>query len=461
MNEEDKQGEGAPPETPSSVTVDIRKAMEVAVWLHKASRLAEAEAIYLAVLKTNPCHADALNYLGVLRHQTGGPGAIELIRASLQVAPENTSAWSNLGNLLRAAGDRDGALEAYRKAAELDPRNAPAHNNIGVLLKEMDRLEEAREAYEKAIVIDPELAEAHRNLGHAFRRLGRITEAVAAYSKAAALRPDNASQWNLSYSLHLAGQTDRAVAVVQEWLTYDPRNPRALHLLAALSGENIPARASDEFIKDVFDSFAETFDEKLRSLQYKAPELVARAVERDLGPPRSALRVLDAGCGTGLCGPLLKPYAAHLSGVDLSAGMAARARSRGTYDALVVAELTSHLAAQREAFDLIVSADTLCYFGDLDGVFAAASQALAGGGRFIFTLEDAGDNAPPGGVRLNPHGRYSHTQDHVRQGLASAGLLVADIASVVLRFEAGEAVAGLLVTARKPAGDGASAPGPG
>ncbi len=461
MKEDEKQDEGAPPGAPSSVTVDVAKAMEVALWLHQANRLAEAEAIYLAVLKIHPCHVDALHYLGVVRHQTGGPGAIELIRASLQFAPENASAWSNLGNLLRATGDRDGALEAYRKAAALDPGNAPALNNIGVLLKEMGRLEEAREAYEKAIAINPELAEAHRNLGHVFKRLGRINEAVASYAKAAALRPDNASQWNLSSSLHLAGQTDRAVAVVREWLTYDPRNPRALHLLAALSGENIPARASDEFIKDVFDSFAETFDEKLRSLEYKAPELVARAVERDLGPPRSALRVLDAGCGTGLCGPLLKPYAARLSGVDLSAAMAARARSRGIYDDLVVAELTSHLAAQSEAFDLIVSADTLCYFGDLGEVFSAASQALAGGGRFIFTLEDAADNAAPNGVRLNPHGRYSHTQAHVRQGLASVGLLVADVASVVLRFEAGEAVAGLLVTARKPAAECASAPGSG
>ena len=74
--------------------------------------------------------------------------------------------------------------------------------------------------------------------------------------------------------------------MVRDWLTYEPQNPVALHLLAALSGEDAPDRASDEFIKEVFDDFAETFDEKLRSLGYKAPELVARAVERDLGPPR-------------------------------------------------------------------------------------------------------------------------------------------------------------------------------
>ena len=28
--------------------------------------------------------------------------------------------------------------------------------------------------------------------------------------------------------------------------------------------------------------------------------------------------MLDAGCGTGLCAPLLRPYASRLTGVDLS-----------------------------------------------------------------------------------------------------------------------------------------------
>ena len=35
--------------------------------------------------------------------------------------------------------------------------------------------------------------------------------------------------------------------------------------------------------------------------------------------------MLDAGCGTGLCGPLLKPFAGRLDGVDLSPRMLAKA----------------------------------------------------------------------------------------------------------------------------------------
>ena len=44
---------------------------------------------------------------------------------------------------------------------------------------------------------------------------------------------------------------------------------------------------------------------------------------------------------------------------------------------------------EHDAFDLIVTADTLVYFGALDDVAAAAAGALRTGGRFIFTVEEA------------------------------------------------------------------------
>ena len=62
--------------------------------------------------------------------------------------------------------------------------------------------------------------------------------------------------------------------------------------------------------------------------------------------PSKSLDVLDAGCGTGLCGPLVAPYARRLSGVDLSAGMLARAKEKNVYDALVQGELTEYLRGQ-------------------------------------------------------------------------------------------------------------------
>ena len=92
------------------------------------------------------------------------------------------------------------------------------------------------------------------------------------------------------------------------------------------------------------------------------------------------LDVLDAGCGTGLCGPLLAPYARRLVGVDLSERMLDQARARDVYDELVKGELTEYLAASAGTFDAIVSADTLVYFGPLEAVAEAAERALRPGG---------------------------------------------------------------------------------
>jgi predicted TPR repeat methyltransferase len=56
--------------------------------------------------------------------------------------------------------------------------------------------------------------------------------------------------------------------------------------------------------------------------------------------PTGDLCVLDAGCGTGLYGPLLKWLGARLVGVDLSAGMLAEALKRKAYDS--GSKLSSH-----------------------------------------------------------------------------------------------------------------------
>ena len=76
--------------------------------------------------------------------------------------------------------------------------------------------------------------------------------------------------------------------------------------------------------------------------------LVAEAVAAALGGPKGTLDVLDAGCGTGWCGPHVRPYARRLTGVDLSPAMIERAEARRVYDELVVAELTEYLAETTE-----------------------------------------------------------------------------------------------------------------
>jgi predicted TPR repeat methyltransferase len=159
-----------------------------------------------------------------------------------------------------------------------------------------------------------------------------------------------------------------------------------------------------------------------------------------------ALDVLDAGCGTGLCGPLLRPQAKRLVGLDLSRAMLDRAQARGSYDQLIQAELTAWLSIAQAAFDAIVSADTLCYFGPLPAVLAGARRAARTNAIFVFTVE-ALDEADAQGWRLQPHGRYAHDRGAVQAWLKDAGWERADARRVELRHEAGLPVAGWLFSA--------------
>jgi len=171
------------------------------------------------------------------------------------------------------------------------------------------------------------------------------------------------------------------------------------------------------------------------------------------GEASKSLDVLDAGCGTGLCGPLGAPYARRLVGVDLSTRMLAQAEARKVYDQLFKVELTAYLRDNPGAFDAIVSADTLVYFGPLEEVVAAAADALRPGGRLIFTVESLIDGASDAGYAISHHGRYSHRRDYLERVLMEAKLQP-EIVPADLRLEAGDPVAGLVVRATKPSAAG-------
>jgi predicted TPR repeat methyltransferase len=121
--------------------------------------------------------------------------------------------------------------------------------------------------------------------------------------------------------------------------------------------------------------------------------------------------------------------------------------------------LTSYLAEHADQFDLVISADTLVYFGALQAVADAAFRALRPGGLLIFTVEEAVDGVPESGYRINPHGRYSHSRAYVQSTLMRAGFEEPTMEGAALRMEAGNPVAGLVVTARKAGGVGSSAAG--
>jgi predicted TPR repeat methyltransferase len=429
--------------------LSLRDALTLAIRLHQQGHLEEAGELYGNILKVEPAQPDALHYLGVLSHQLGrGEEAVRLLERALSLIPDHADAHNNLGNVLREQGRPAEAEAAYKRAIGLAPEHADALSNLGVVLKSQGKLEEAIERLEAAIRLQPRHAGAHRNLVGALTRLGRLEEAVEAARRAVELGSDQSESFrNLSDALRRVGRLEEAAKVVRAWLSIAPDHPIARHQLAAYLGENVPERASDGYITTTFDEFAATFDDVLSALDYRAPALIVEGMSAGKKASSGELEVLDAGCGTGLCGPLLRGYARRLIGVDLSPGMIARARERACYDLLITAELTSFLRDSRETFDLIASADTLVYIGNLAAFFTAAHDRLRPEGELVFTLEHAADLEPGAGYRLEPTGRYSHSRAYLERALADAGLAPITVRPETPRKQLGKPVAGLLVCA--------------
>jgi predicted TPR repeat methyltransferase len=442
-------------ELPAELTVD--QAIELAKGLQQRLALDQAESIYRRILAHVPEHPDALHFLGLLQHQRGrSEEAVRLISQALRTVPEYVDAHNNLGNIYREQERLDQAEACYRRVIELTPANAGAYNNLGTVLRARGLLADALAAYQKAIELDPNFPKPFENMGNLLSQQGKVTEAVAHYSQAIVLNPDHpGNKKMLGIALSCLGRVAEAADVFREWAEQDPDNPVARHLLAACSGEDVPRRAADAYVKQVFDNFADRFEDRLERLEYRAPELISRAVAGIYDQPAGNLDILDAGCGTGLCGPLLRPYARRLEGVDLSSGMLARAKSTGCYDALEEAELTGLIESRKDAYDAIISTDTLCYFGDLREVMLAVGGAVRPGGHFIFTVErdEHEEHTPSTGFRINPLGRYCHQESYVRRAVSEAGMKLVAVSHAALRQEMGAPVAGLVVTAEVRGGN--------
>lgn len=391
-----------------------------AIATHRAGRASEARSMYRRILRRRPHDPDALNFLGMLEFQDGGDSGrargIELLRRSLSNLPTNPHAWINLGNMLIGVGDEEGAVNAYGRANELAPDMWQPWFNRAACLRRLRRLDEAIECFKTAIALKPDHDVAYERLGPLLYRAGRAAELADLY---------------------------------RAWVEYNPGNPTARHMYAAAVGEVVPDRASDDYVRTTFDKFAGHFDENLSDLGYQAPRLVAEAVarHRPAGFPAPKDEVLDAGAGTGLCGALLRPRAARLVGVDLSNGMLEKARARKIYDELVAAELCAFMRDQPESYDVIVSADTLVYFGALESPLEVASSCLRSDGLLVFTVESWDADDPAATFRMGVHGRYLHAAGYVDAALRGARLAPLEATQVVLRSELGTDVQGLLVVA--------------
>lgn len=240
---------------------------------------------------------------------------------------------------------------------------------------------------------------------------------------------------------HIVGNREAARGAYERYLKLVPDDAEIQHVLVSLRDDPPPPRVPDACIKQLYERFSTFYESNMcNELGYQGPQHLLDVIMDTVGR-RRGLSVLDLGCGTGLAGEALRPFAAHMVGVDLSAEMLAKAQARNIYDDLAVGELTQWLATTRQTFDLIVACDTFIYFGDLRQVVGPVAERLSPGGAIAFSVEQA--KSPP--FRLTDSGRYEHHLFHIRDVAEAFRLFIAGHREAVLRMEYGKKVFGHFV----------------
>lgn len=383
---------------------------------------------------------ELLHHLGVSQLTAGrSDAAVESIQSAIRKEPDDPTLYYHLALAHQTRGEPKEVRKALLKAAELNPRFAKAWHGLGVLEAEAGNMPVAISMFRRAISVKDDYALAYQSLAHALRKAGQTEEAD---------RVEQQAHWAAGEARRSSESRRNAAGSVESLERKITPSKEALELhyaLAALTKVAPPTTVPPAAVSGLFDKYADHFDEHLQGkLQYRAPQLLVDALMKL--NPATPMDAMDLGCGTGLCGPLLRPAARTLVGVDLSPAMIDKARERNVYDRLDVADVVQALRDAPAGYDLLISADVIIYMGDLQPVFEAATTALRPGGRFAFTVEaGSGDR-----YELRKNRRYTHAKPYLQHLAAMYGFAEETFDTVVLRLEAEKPVAGYLVILRRP-----------
>jgi predicted TPR repeat methyltransferase len=290
-------------------------------------------------------------------------------------------------------------------------------------------------------------ATVHRRNAQKALENGNIGLAVAYLENAVREDPANLEVYRtLGRILRYVGRPDEAAHWYRRCLEVAPGDGVATMGLAAIGQGPVPERLPDDVVLYVFDRNAADYEANMRRLGYNAPDVLIGLLRAEGCVDDGSLDILDLGCGSGWCGPLLRPFARRLVGVDLSPRMLAIAAEKHVYDELIQAEILEYLARAGAGLDMIVAANVLVYFRDPASLAEGVARILRPGGRFLFDVEK-GEGAEPA---FHVSGRYTHSLAVLESALLPRGFTFTRVDEKVMRAEQGAPVAGLFCSVRAP-----------
>lgn len=406
----------------------------------------DALASFDRAIAINPAYGLAHNNRGnALCHLQRHAEAIDAYQTATQLRPNDPEAWRNLGKTLLHQGAYEDALACLDEALQLQPQHAETLCHRASSLHKLRMLQDALTDVDQALQLQADLLAAHITRGAILHALQRYDDAVASYDHALQRQPNNSiAHLNRAHALRAAGHRSEAITAYRLAHESGADVDTVNYALAALGAADAsPNTAPAQYVRQLFDDYAEHFDAHLvEQLSYQTPQLLVDALSPLL--PSRPLTIVDLGCGTGLCGPLLSRFSQRLIGVDLSQKMLAKAQQRGVYQQLMCADILDYLQSGDAEIDLLIAADVFVYLGDVAPVLQQAKRRLVRHGLLAFSVEHT-DQAD---YLLQASQRYAHSFAYLQRLAAQYNFQIEISQSHNLRREHEHMVRGQLIVMR-------------
>lgn len=408
----------------------------------------QALGVLDSVIGTSELHRAALVERSRLHARSGDRvGAIKDAASAVTAAPHDAEANALLAEQMAIVGRLDEAAMFSYEALKAEPDDIGRYTDLAMVLRRQKAFDATEELLRAAVSLAPDNPDLVAMRMDSLVQLRRLPEAIAIGRTARQRFPDDARLLRtLAAVLQLDERHPEAIEVLRDLQRVAPDDGFARHALDTAAGV-MPAKVDPDYVRALFEMLAPRYDElMLGARSYRAPALIALAVKAHTAG--HDLRILDLGCGTGLCGLMLHDMAATLRGIDLSPAMADYARATRIYDSVEVADATAALAADSELYDVVAAGDTLAYFGDVESLLEQVKAHLKPGGVFVFSVEVTAGAA---GRHLIPSGSFAHSRSELERMAGSSGFTVLQLAPETLKLINGEPTHGVIGVLRSAA----------
>ncbi|MCP8351782.1 tetratricopeptide repeat protein [Candidatus Synchoanobacter obligatus] len=401
------------PSLKKSASLGHEKApYQIALTYESLEELENAKTYYLQSLEHRPNHADTHHGLGrTLLALNDDEEALHHFIQAQKIDPTIPHLMENIAAYYHVKGMHANAIEYWSKAPKDETNIIQLQYNIGVAYHYSNRHEEALEYFQQVLLQDPNHKESHMNIAAIALQNHQRQHAIIHYKKALELDPSNQE---IQYILSAIEQT-------QHKITQSPSH----------------------YVSNLFDQYASYYDQHLLGmLKYQLPEKIQLALHEQRSTDPSN-RIIDLGCGTGLMGHILKPFAKELIGVDLSANMLNKAQTTNLYCSLHQEDCVNFLKSQSN-IDIIIAAELMPYIGDLTLLVQAMQHALNHKGMIIFSIETSKEAS----FHLTENARFQHNVIWVESLLKRQQFHIIESLPTTLRTHQGNPVSGQLITAQ-------------